>query len=463
MQLTQGKINYLFFHLAFYWKEQKEISDCFCFENAENIKNIKYQNKIVFPLSQTEDINPVIVNVLDTDIPILYPLNLDNKELYYLDSSGNLIFSHDYLKSSFYFLSGLQELNVQERDNHGRFQYKNSIQKKLNCINIPVVNYYFEIILQGLDFFCKQHGIAFTRKRLFETFGFFLSHDVDQIAFYHWRETAIKIKQLLGISPLIYSKSVTLKLFLKGLLFLINPFRKKDPWWNFEELINFEEKLGIQSAFYFLYNENRKKDSLYKFSNKKIKTLFKTLINNSFEVGLHGTYNSAENQESMLMQVKEYVTEFGYKPDGIRQHFLRFFNPLTFVLQEKAGFKYDTSLSFAEHEGYRNGYCYPFKPFDFENDCIMNIWEIPLIMMEVTALNYRKLDFIETKESVFQLIREAEKFGGIFSLLWHNSRMTEYEYPGIKLFYNSLLKSIVEKKPVCFNGKDLTLFNQLIN
>lgn len=451
MQLSVGKIEYLFFHLGFHWEENKEISGLFCFEDAENVNKITCTKKIIFPLSSDNEINPVVVNVLNTDIPVLFSLSKDNKNLYWLDSAGNLIFTHDYLTSSFYLLSGIQEINEQKRDIYGRFPYTLSIQNKLNCINIPVVNYYFEIILQGLEYFCKYHGIIFKRKRLFENFGFFLSHDVDQISFYHWRETAYKIKQLLGLSPLIYSKSLTLKLLFKGLLYLINPFRKKDPWWNFDEIIKLEKELGIYSTFYFLNKENRKMDSLYKFSKKKIKTLVKTLINNGFEVGLHGTINSAENRESMLLQVKEFVKEFGIIPEGIRQHFLRFFNPLTFVLQEEAGFKYDTTLSFAEHEGFRNGYCYPFKPFNFERDSIMNIWEIPLIMMEVTALNYRKLNFDEMKKSIFNLIGEAEKFGGLFSLLWHNSRMTEYEYPGVTLFYSNLLREIMRKNARYFN------------
>ena len=451
MQLSAGKIEYLFFHLGFHWEENKEISGLFSFEDAENVNKITCTKKIIFPLSSDNEINPVVVNVLNTDIPVLFSLSKDNKNLYWLDSAGNLIFTHDYLTSSFYLLSGIQEINEQKRDIYGRFPYTLSIQNKLNCINIPVVNYYFEIILQGLEYFCKYHGIIFKRKRLFENYGFFLSHDVDQISFYHWRETAYKIKQLLGLSPLIYSKSLTLKLLFKGLLYLINPFRKKDPWWNFDEIIKLEKELGIYSTFYFLNKENRKMDSLYKFSKKKIKTLVKTLINNGFEVGLHGTINSAENRESMLLQVKEFVKEFGIIPEGIRQHFLRFFNPLTFVLQEEAGFKYDTTLSFAEHEGFRNGYCYPFKPFNFERDSIMNIWEIPLIMMEVTALNYRKLNFDEMKKSIFNLIGEAEKFGGLFSLLWHNSRMTEYEYPGVTLFYSNLLREIMRKNARYFN------------
>ena len=455
MYLNPERIDYILSHLSFHWDEQKDISDVFCFEKAENINHITYKNKIVFPLSSDEDINSVTVNVLGKNIPVLFPLTISKNDLFIIDSFGNLIFTHDYLKSSFYFLSGIQELNATELDCFGRFSYNNSIQKTLNCITIPVVNYYFEIILQGIDLYCSNNNLSFKRKRLFESFGFFLSHDVDRIAFYHWRETAYKIKQLTGLAPLMYSKSLTFKLFVKGLLYLINPFPKKDPWWNFDEMLNLEKELGIHSTFYFLHNENRKTASCYKLGNRKIKSLINTLKKNSFEVGLHGTISSATNKENMLKQVQSFVAEFGKTPSGIRQHFLCFSIPLTFKLQEESGLKYDATLNFAEHEGFRNGYCYPFKPYNFENEKIMNIWEIPLIFMDVTALKYRKLNFYEIKQSVFNLIREIEKFGGTFTMLWHNSTLDKYDNPHINKFYEELLKEIIEMKPTCITGEDL--------
>ena len=455
MLLNSEKNNYILFHLAQHWETQKEISDLFCFEQSEDIKVNSHKNRIIFPLSKDDTIEPIYINVLEREVPIFFPVFRDKNEPFYLDSFGNLIFTHDYLKSSFYILSGFQEINSNDRDFVGRYKYDNSIQKKYDCVTIPIVNYYFEVILQGLELFCATHGMQFKRKRFFDNFGFLLSHDVDQISFWHWRETAYKLKQIIGLAPLIYSKKITIKLFFKGLLKLINPFDKSDPWWNFDEIIKLENDLKIKSAYYFLRKEDKTKDSLYKFNNKKIKSLIKTLIEQEYEVNLHGTIKSAENINSMLKQVNIFKKEFGKQPIGIRQHFLRFFHPQTFLLQEKVGLKYDTTLAFAEHDGYRNGYCYPFKPYDFENERTINIWEIPLIMMEVSMLNYRKLNFSEIKKSVFLHIEEVKKFGGIFSMLWHNSRLSEYENMGITGFYETLLKGIIEQEPICLTGENL--------
>ena len=235
MILSASRIKYVLFHLSQHWHENNDISDKFCFVDESDFDAITLQNKIIFRLSESETIEPLTVNMLNRDIPVLYPVAKKHETLFYLDDN-NMIFAHDYLKSSFYLLSGMQEIESDKKDFIGRFPFSESIQKKLNCVTIPVVNYYFEIIIQGLELFCSHHKINFKRKRLFDNFGFFLSHDVDQIAFYHIRETAFKLKQLLGLSPLIYSKSLTFKLLIKGLVYLINPFPKKDPYWNFDEM-----------------------------------------------------------------------------------------------------------------------------------------------------------------------------------------------------------------------------------
>jgi hypothetical protein len=394
------------------------------------------------------------LTILNTRIPVLYPISKE-ADLFKIDGNGNLIFAHDFLKSAFYFLSGWQELQTVNRDFIGRYQHSDSIQNRLNCTTLPLVNYYFEAIVQGLEAYGMHHNKLIERKRLFSEFGFMLSHDVDRVAFYHTREILFKLKQYFGLAPRYYSKTLTMKLFFKGLAFKLNPFRKSDPWWNFDKMIEQEKRLGIRSAFYFLKQEHKNMDSRYQFSDVKIRKLIKNLLKDDFEVGLHGTIHSAKHESSMFNQIRELTKAVGHKPRGIRQHYLRFFHPYTFRLQVKAGLKYDTTLAFAEHEGYRNGYCYPFKPFDFERNEMIDIWEIPLTMMEVTVLNYRALGFDELQTSTNQLIIEARKFGGIFSLLWHNCRLDEYQYPGVTKFYNSLLESIVQNSPTCITGKKL--------
>ena len=124
---------------------------------------------------------------------------------------------------------------------------------------------------------------------------------------------------------------------------------------------------------------------------------------------------------------------------GIRQHFLKVIPGITHRIQESAGLQYDASMGFAEQDGFRNSYCWPYRLFDFQNDRPMALWEIPLTVMEVTHFHYRKMDLEESRKAIEELAAEAFKFNGVFCLLWHNHFFDEKEFPGITGHYQGIL------------------------
>ncbi|RPI42756.1 MAG: hypothetical protein EHM46_04815, partial [Bacteroidetes bacterium] len=92
------------------------------------------------------------------DIPVLYPVGPE-KDRFYTLRGKTLEFHHDLLKSAFHLLSGYEEYRSGARDDLGRFPYSASLQKSLEIVRRPVVNYYFEVILKGLEKFCSLNGI----------------------------------------------------------------------------------------------------------------------------------------------------------------------------------------------------------------------------------------------------------------------------------------------------------------
>jgi hypothetical protein len=176
---------------------------------------------------------------------------------------------------------------------------------------------------------------------------------------------------------------------------------------------------------------------------------------NGCETGLHGSIKTADNEKAMLTAVAELKKNYPYQIKGIRQHFLKIACPETFNIQIKAGFKYDTTLGFAEHEGFRNSYCHPFRPYDIKEDKMMEIWEFPLNVMDVTLFHYRKLDFENAEKSVLDIVKEVKNFGGVFSMLWHNTMFDEYEIPGITVFYQELIKKIMAEGAESLTGEML--------
>lgn len=443
-KLTKNQISYVLFHL----KQHAVFDDKIFFQNDLN-KPI-----IIFSSSSDRINSNLTIKYMEREIPIIFSDSY-SKEIFFFDKKKNLIFHHDLLKSAFYILSGAQEYNSKKKDIHNRYCYENSLHKKLEFVSYPIVNYYFEMMLDGIEIFCNTHNLEFKRKRLFDNFGFFLSHDVDRINLYGAREFMFNILQMFGLRPSSYSFKSTIKISFKNLHHLLFPNRESDPWWNFEYLMNLEKELGIRSTFYFLHGRNKKIDSTYRFSDNKIAKLIKRMHQDGFEVGLHGSYDSYINADFLQEEYRKLSYVLNESPSGIRQHFLRYKTPETAIIQESVGLKYDSTLTFAEHEGYRNGYCYPFHPYDFESDKMLSIWIIPLTIMEVTILQYRKLSFKHFKQVVEEQISEAEKFGGIFSLLWHNCRLLDDEVDGLSAFYPLLLKEIVEKEPETLTGENI--------
>ena len=127
---------------------------------------------------------------------------------------------------------------------------------------------------------------------------------------------------------------------------------------------------------------------------------------------------------------------------GGRQHYLRWKTPNTWEILEQAGLKYDTSLSFADHEGFRCGICLPYKPFDVVENRVLDIWELPLTVMDGSLFNYQSLFPEEGFQRIKALIDTIKKYNGVFVLLWHNSSFDELRLPGWTEVYEKTLEYI---------------------
>lgn len=426
--INKSQIDYIFYHLNFF-VNFSELYDFILF-NKKNDK-ISNSNKIFFNLSDYE-LN--IDNIFEIDnIPVLFPNNTLEKFYYFENKS--LVFNHDILKSTFYLLSGYQETQTKERDKHDRFEFKNSIQKKLNITKKPIVNYYFDIIIKGLKEFGKRHNIEIIEKNIFKNPIFELSHDVDTLHNRYYLKIPLLIKQALNLKPSLIPKKNIYKLILKYSL------RFPKEFWSFKKLTKLLDNYNLKSTFYFLDND-LPKDSQYSLIDKKIKNIQNDLINKNFQVGLHGSYKTYKDFDKLKAQKEKIYQNIQTTKIGNRQHYLRCSLPKTFILLDKAGFYYDATLGFAEHEGFRNSYCHPFKLYDFKNDKMLDIWQIPLTVMEFTLLSYRKLNYEKSLESVTELLEEIKKFNGFFSLLWHNDTFDEVRFKGITNFFENILVTV---------------------
>jgi hypothetical protein len=447
-RLSQHQIEYVLDHLGHHASISPELRKLFFFGPVPEPRT----PQVCFPLSE-EALDPAQMIRID-NIPVLYPVDRSITTFYTLENN-TLLFRHDLLKSAFHLLSGYEEYKSGASDELGRFPYTASLQKRLEIVLKPVVNYYFEAILEGLEVFCKLNKLPFQRSPVFKNPVFALSHDIDMIDAYHLFETGYKFKMLLKLVHSPYSRTDTWRVAFSSLYHFLNPFSRKNPFWNFDFLMDSEAERGIRSSYYFLEKNGTHDNSRYHFRTKRIREMMNRLSEKGFEVGIHGTIQSATDQEAMNRTVANLRQAAPAKVEGIRQHYLKYRLPQTAQIQQKAGLSYDTTLGFAEHEGFRNSYCWPFKLYDFENDRALDLWQIPLAMMDVTMFGYRKMDFETIHLSIQELVGEVQKFNGIFSMLWHNSFFDEYEHPGITSFYLDQLDYIHSMKLEGITGREI--------
>lgn len=427
-RISENEIQYLMDHLAMFYSGTS-LGQYLVTEKSS-------QPSLFFPLSEM----PIDENRVEIihDIPVLFPCS-GEKEWYSL--SGNQVrFHHDILKSAFYLLSGYQEYVNVEMDMHGRYPWKSSIQHRLGFTQKPVVNHYFDLILEAFEKFCETNGLEFERK-LGEAPLLFLSHDVDRIRKYSIRNLAYVVLQLLGIKPSTHGFARQLKTvmdYAKGTLLF-----RKDPYWNFKELMSLEKELHISSSW-FLLEKTKKDNSRYHFTEERIRALISSLSGQGHEIGIHGTLESSDDTRAMTGGIERLNAVCENPVTGNRQHYLKYNHPTTTKLLADSELVYDASLGFAESIGFRNSFAHPFRLYDFDSQQPMDLWHLPLTVMDVTLLGYMMVPVGSIPETIRPVLKEVKRFNGVFSLLWHNCNLDEEEYPGINWIYQAVLKELMD-------------------
>lgn len=436
--LSKNKIAYVLFHLQQHVEFPQNFYSDFHYLSAEEYKQKKIKEKIIF-IADSSSLNLKKIQYFE-EIPILFPNRRNSNEIFFIDNNSNLCIECDLLKSAFYLLSAYQETLDYEGDKYGRFPFEQSIQNKLNGIKKPIVNYYFSWIIKALQTFYKLKNQPLSLKNT--QARFILTHDIDSIDKYDVFFVGDKLKQLLRISKPKVAFIQAVKEFYDAMVNFLKFIKKPNPYWNFQFLINNAPKNTFRHIFFFLEKDQLHKDSYYKFSQKRVKKLFAFLKQKNCEIGIHGTQASHNSVKKMQETIAHLEENTGFKITANRQHCLKYKMPTTALIHQECGLQEDFTLGFAAHEGFRNAYCHRFKLYDFDKDRMIDVWQYPLNVMDGTLFGYRNLTFEQAELSVNELFKEVVRFGGNFTLLWHNSFLDEKVMPGITDFYLKIIKKV---------------------
>lgn len=221
----------------------------------------------------------------------------------------------------------------------------------------------------------------------------------------------------------------------------------RNPYWQYDEIMDLEASLGVRSAFYFLSEPNRLRErphggllrpdewvqhlGRYDVRSGDIAELIRTLDEGGWEVGLHGSYRSADDRERLRHEKALIEDVLGRDVVGGRQHYLRLSVPDTWGHHRAIGLEYDASFGSSTEYGFQNGYR-PFTPLD--DDFLV----FPLVLMEQALEEISR--FETRKAECRRLLQEAAEHRAVMTVLWHPRSFNEEEFPGYGRLYRWLVE-----------------------
>jgi hypothetical protein len=345
----------------------------------------------------------------------------------------------DELAEAFWHLARLEERDA-ERDRHGRFPASAS---GLDPLDPP------------LERLRARLGVEPPRWRG-ARFAVALTHDVDR----PWRWTRRGIRNAAGrlrARALAGAGRDAIR-EARGLAAIpAHRLRGTDPNWRFARIAEVEAARGSSSTYFVLAGHGHREDGFAPEVYDRLRPrLVETLLDSGAEVGLHGSYLSARDALRLASERDELEALAGPLA-GQRYHFLRVDPHANLAPLAELGFRYDTSLGFADAPGFRAGVMQPFRPWSEELGAPLPLVEIPLALMDTTLAEpqYLGLSAERAEAPALALLDLAAERGGGFALLWHTNRFDPPTAAGWDRLYERILDGVLERGGVCVTAGEL--------
>ncbi len=330
---------------------------------------------------------------------------------YNLPEGLDLFRQEEPLACAFYLLNSLHEtfLTPDKWDKYGRYPYQESIQYKNDLIEINFVQDIFD------DMYEKITGQIPEKNES----KIMWSHDIDYLY------SAWKSSLLIAIEDRRFNKIPKI---------LWDAITQPPRWNNLEKILSIEKEYDLNSVFFWLTEQGKSQisDSIhidhadYTFRMKAIRHLWKNIKNVGSQNGLHKSAFSTTFQKELL-KLPENVSVN-------RNHFLKMQLPDHYNYIEQSGLKYDATLGFPEHYGFRNSFGRPFQPYNLPNDRTYRFTELPLHLMDATHLTYLGQDIEEMVNEMIRFVNMHSN-SSLIGILLHNSTFNFQDKNEMKIWH----------------------------
>lgn len=330
----------------------------------------------------------------------------------------------DLVASAFLWLSGWQERTAGLRDEHGRVPYAGSLNAVLGTARRPVVDAYRASLAGQL----RRTGLEPRVRRWGgRPWAFCPTHDVDYLR--KWRPGILyrELVEYLMLNRRDVPPSRRIARARKACRQMIG----RDPYLRaLHEMPLDVSDRGGTATYFVKTGSGDPHDVPYRIGSTLLRNWMGRLREGGFEIGLHPSYAALERLDRFREEKERLERAAGASVAAVRHHYLRYDPLRTGPMQQELGFRIDSTLGYAEHEGFRRGTCMPFQVYDLERDLPLDVWEMPLALMDSTLFNRRRLRAAQAAEVTGELAEACQKYGGVLVGLWHTTLGDEIDCPG---------------------------------
>jgi hypothetical protein len=284
-----------------------------------------------------------------------------------------------------------------------------------------------------VDRWLLEHTDATARWPGGRRFAICLSHDVDLVS------EAVTPRQALRSMRLSLRDSGTLRFArppVRAARALAHGISRAPAAEALERCVELERERGVTATYFFTVypgGEGHRYDCTYDFDDLcrfrgarvTVADVVRTLDREGFEVGLHGSYNSALDRERLSSERRALEQATGLTVTSARQHFLHWEARATPRIHSHAGISADSTLGFNRNIGFRAGTSLPFRWFDVQEDTSLDLVELPMLVGDVALFRTDALELgLElAQETLFGLIDRIAEVGGVATLVFHPNNL----------------------------------------
>ena len=218
-----------------------------------------------------------------------------------------------------------------------------------------------------------------------------------------------------------------------------------------QAILDAERTAGIHSTWFVLCGTPTAAswlagDITYGIESAAARRLLDLVRGGGHEIGLHGSFRSAQDGARMREERERLGRALGSPPAGLRQHFLRMRPGQTQAHARAAGFSYDATFGFPDRNGFRTGVADILPAWSSGATGVLAL--VPLVWMDRALSKYRGIEdpdaWIRDGLELAATVRAAH---GLWVGLWHPNLTPPLGFPGAPAAFHQLLQGLSADGP----------------